>query len=270
MCRLLGVSTSAYYAWQGRAPSGRAESDRALLDRIRDIHRVSRGTYGAPRIHAELVDRGCAVGRKRIARLTRRAGLRGISRRKGTRTTVRERVPGRRRFWSSATSPPTHPIGSGSRTSPTHNVGLQGCTEGYVVQTEEAAPHDDVSRRPVLGAGEIDAERAILVRWSESVLAAGGSCAGSGTRQSRMFVSMSVSTRAGSRVGSMRLSVVSQNTRQPRIQRHPDQPDRPLGSSQARLLRPAARFPGLVEDLDLPAHGVPRRAGAAGGCRPGL
>ena len=90
MCRLLGVSASGYYAWQGRAPSARAESDGAMLDRIRDIHRTSRGTYGAPRIHAELVAQGHAVGRKRIARLMRRAGLRGISRRKGTRTTVRD------------------------------------------------------------------------------------------------------------------------------------------------------------------------------------
>ena len=85
-----GVSASGYYAWQGRAPSARAESDRALLDRIREIHRISRETYGALRIHAELVAQGCAVGRKRVARLMRRAGLRGISRRKGTRTTTRD------------------------------------------------------------------------------------------------------------------------------------------------------------------------------------
>ncbi len=90
MCRLLGVSASGYYAWQGRAPSTRAESDRALLDRIREIHRISQGTYGAPRIHAELVARGYAVGRKRVARLMRRAGLRGISRRKGAQTTTRD------------------------------------------------------------------------------------------------------------------------------------------------------------------------------------
>ena len=90
MCRLLGVSASGYYAWQGRAPSARAESDGAMLDRIRDIHRTSRGTYGAPRVHAELVAQGHAVGRKRIARLMRHAGLRGISRRKDTRTTVRD------------------------------------------------------------------------------------------------------------------------------------------------------------------------------------
>ena len=63
---------------------------KALLDRIREIHRISQGTYGAPRTHAELVAGGCAVGRKRVARLMRRAGLRGISRCRGTRTTTRD------------------------------------------------------------------------------------------------------------------------------------------------------------------------------------
>ena len=48
MCRLLGVSTSGYYAWHGRAPSAHADSDAALLERIREIHRISRETYGAP------------------------------------------------------------------------------------------------------------------------------------------------------------------------------------------------------------------------------
>ncbi len=90
MCRLLGVSTSGYYAWQGRAPSAHADSDTALLERIREIHRTSRETYGAPRIHAELIAEGRAVSRKRIARLMRGAGLAGISRRKGMRTTVRD------------------------------------------------------------------------------------------------------------------------------------------------------------------------------------
>ena len=90
MCRLLGVSTSGYYAWHGRAPSAHADSDAALLERIREIHRISRETYGAPRIHAELTAQGHAVSRKRIARLMRNAGLAGISRRKGTRTTVRD------------------------------------------------------------------------------------------------------------------------------------------------------------------------------------
>jgi hypothetical protein len=53
MCRLLGVSASGYHAWLRRAPSAREQSDAALLARIREIHRTSRSTYGAPRIHAE-------------------------------------------------------------------------------------------------------------------------------------------------------------------------------------------------------------------------
>jgi putative transposase len=91
MCRVLGVSASGYYAWRGRAPSARADCDARLLKRIREIHAASRGTYGAPRIHAELAACGHAVGRKRIARLMRAADLAGVSRRKGVRTTRRDR-----------------------------------------------------------------------------------------------------------------------------------------------------------------------------------
>ncbi len=95
MCRVLGVSTSGHYAWLSRGPSERARADEMLLRRIRLIHSHSRQTYGAPRIHAELADDGVRAGRKRVARLMRREGLRGISRRKGIRTTVpaRERRP---------------------------------------------------------------------------------------------------------------------------------------------------------------------------------
>ena len=89
MCRLLGVSASGYYAWQGRRPSARAAGDAALLEHIREAHEQSYGTYGAPRIHAELAAKGIHVGRKRIARLMRAAGLAGVSRRKGPRTTQR-------------------------------------------------------------------------------------------------------------------------------------------------------------------------------------
>ena len=89
MCRLLDVSTSGYYAWRRRQPSRRAASDAALEARIREIHAASYGTYGVPRVHAELRDDGMAVGRKRIARLMRRAGIAGVSRRKRIRTTIR-------------------------------------------------------------------------------------------------------------------------------------------------------------------------------------
>ena len=90
MCRLLGVSPSGYYAYWKREPSARSKRDAQLKARIQAIHSWSRGTYGAPRIHAELADEGTHVGRKRVARLLRELGLAGVSRRKRTRTTRRE------------------------------------------------------------------------------------------------------------------------------------------------------------------------------------
>jgi putative transposase len=90
MCRVLGVSPSGYSAWRHRAPSGRATIDSTLLTKIRTIHRESRETYGGPRVHAELAAQGVAVGQKRVARLMREAGLRGVSRRKPFSTTRRD------------------------------------------------------------------------------------------------------------------------------------------------------------------------------------
>ena len=90
MCRVLDVSPSGYYAWRYRAPSGRAETDASLIARIRAIHRQSRETYGAPRVHAELAAQGVAIGRKRVARLMRHAGVGGVSRRKSFCTTRRD------------------------------------------------------------------------------------------------------------------------------------------------------------------------------------
>lgn len=89
LCRGLGVSPSGYYAWRSRAVSARSISDAALTERIREVHKYSRGTYGAPRIHAELKKQGWWVGRKRVARLMRAAGLFGVSRRKWICTTQR-------------------------------------------------------------------------------------------------------------------------------------------------------------------------------------
>jgi putative transposase len=89
LARVLGVSASGYYAWVKRRPSHRAVQDADLLDQIRTFHRTSRGTYGTPRIHRDLRDAGIRVGRKRVARLLKQAGLQGVSRRKWVRTTVR-------------------------------------------------------------------------------------------------------------------------------------------------------------------------------------
>jgi putative transposase len=90
MCRVLAVSASGYYAWQSRPLSARAQADRALLEQIRAIHARSRGTYGAPRIQAELAAQGTPVGRKRVARLLQAAGLAGVSRRSFVTTTRRD------------------------------------------------------------------------------------------------------------------------------------------------------------------------------------
>ncbi len=82
MCRLLMVSRSGFYAWAARGPSVRALTDEVLTQMIREVHAASRATYGAPRVHAELADNGVHVGRKRVARLMRCAGLAGVSRRR--------------------------------------------------------------------------------------------------------------------------------------------------------------------------------------------
>ncbi len=83
MCRVLGVSASGYYDWRDRKPSRRAMENTALVEQIRQIHAESDGTYGMPRVRAELVDRGVCVARQRIARLMRCHGIRGVSRRRG-------------------------------------------------------------------------------------------------------------------------------------------------------------------------------------------
>ena len=90
MCRVLGVSPSGYYAWRGREPSARAKKDEELTAKIRHFHAESRGTYGRPRIHADLVEDGERVGLKRVARLMKAQGLQGVCRRRRLWTTVRD------------------------------------------------------------------------------------------------------------------------------------------------------------------------------------
>jgi putative transposase len=92
MCRVLDVSRSGFHAWQRRAPSDRARTDAWLVERIARVHRESRGTYGARRIHAALRQQGIYVGRKRVERLMRAQRLSGAVPRKRVRTTIR--VPG--------------------------------------------------------------------------------------------------------------------------------------------------------------------------------
>jgi transposase InsO family protein len=87
-CRLLEVSRSAYYAWAAHRPSPRMLTDADLTRRITRIHADSRGTYGAPRVHAELAGQGIACGRKRVARLMAAKGLVGVCPRRYKTTTI--------------------------------------------------------------------------------------------------------------------------------------------------------------------------------------
>ncbi len=93
MCRVLEVSRSGYHAWARRPPSPRAVTDARLTDRIRELFKLRRDVYGSPRIWADLViDDGERIGRKRVERLMRQAGLCALMQKKYKATTIR--VPG--------------------------------------------------------------------------------------------------------------------------------------------------------------------------------
>jgi len=91
LCRMLEVSRSGYYAWRGRPPSRRSRQDAILIEKISEIHRRSRETYGSPRVHAELKSLGRRCSRKRVARLMREAGLQGCMRGRQRGTTRRSK-----------------------------------------------------------------------------------------------------------------------------------------------------------------------------------
>lgn len=82
LCRVIDLPRSTYYAWLNHQPSQRAWDDNALLDEIKDIHALSRHTYGAPRILGQLRHRGHRVGRHRVARIMGEHGLVGVHGRK--------------------------------------------------------------------------------------------------------------------------------------------------------------------------------------------
>jgi hypothetical protein len=93
MCRVLEVSRSGFHAWAKRTPSARAVEDERLLERIREIYELNRRVYGSPRVHAErVIADGEKIGRKRVERLMRQAGISGLFARRRGKTTVR--VPG--------------------------------------------------------------------------------------------------------------------------------------------------------------------------------
>ena len=82
-CRVMKVSTSGFYAWRAQPCSDRDWDDAILTNTIVDIHRMSRRSYGSPRVHAELrLGLGTRCSRKRVERLMRQAGVAGIHRRR--------------------------------------------------------------------------------------------------------------------------------------------------------------------------------------------
>ena len=89
LCRRLDVSQSGYHEWRERVPSVRAQANAELLERIRAVHAESDATYGMPRVRADLAEQGISASAKRIARLMRGAGLRGVCRRRGFTVTTR-------------------------------------------------------------------------------------------------------------------------------------------------------------------------------------
>jgi putative transposase len=92
-CEVLGVSRSGYYDWLTRRPCERARRDGELTRLIRQIHADNRGVYGSPRIHAELrITHGILVGKKRVERLMRQAGISALVPKRRGKTTIR--VPG--------------------------------------------------------------------------------------------------------------------------------------------------------------------------------
>lgn len=82
LCTAFGVSRSGYYAWLCRRPSARAQADARLTGQLCAAHAASRGTYGSPRLVVVLRRQGQNVSRRRVQRLMRAAGRRGLQRRR--------------------------------------------------------------------------------------------------------------------------------------------------------------------------------------------
>jgi hypothetical protein len=90
LCRILGIARSSFYYWKATAPAraARDATDVALAGQITAVHAAFDGTYGAPRITAELQDSGLRVNHKRVARVMRRFGVQGLRLRRRVQTTI--------------------------------------------------------------------------------------------------------------------------------------------------------------------------------------
>jgi transposase InsO family protein len=87
MCEQLGVSRSGFYAWRERPESARQQQEQQLAEEVAQVYQESRGTYGSPRVHAEMRARGRKVSRKRVAKLMKKQKLAARKKRRSVRTT---------------------------------------------------------------------------------------------------------------------------------------------------------------------------------------
>ena len=87
-CVVLKVSRSGFYSWRQRPPSATSAKRAALMQEVREVHRLSRETYGAVRVHQALGQRGTMCNRKSVAKVMREAGIRSKTSRKFRVTTT--------------------------------------------------------------------------------------------------------------------------------------------------------------------------------------
>jgi putative transposase len=155
-CELLKVSRSACYAHRTGQSPRRAQADAALTEKIITVHAESSGTYGAPRIQAELADRGHHHSRKRIARLLRETGLAGQAPRRWRTTTVPD---------PAAVTPPD--LIARDFTCGTGNIDTRWCGDITYIHTWEGwlylATVIDLDSRRVVGWATADHLRTDLV-----------------------------------------------------------------------------------------------------------
>jgi len=155
LCAVLGVSESGYYAWLKHEPSLRERENASLRESICALWRQFRGIYGAPRIHAELRDQGVKVGRHRVARLMRQAGIRG-------------KTPCKRRPRTTQ-SDPTHPVAPNllDRQFTAHRPDTVWLTDITYIDTDEGylylAGVMDLYSRQIVGLAMADHLRTELV-----------------------------------------------------------------------------------------------------------
>ena len=92
MCRALGVTRQGYYQWLSRPESAHDRRDAELADAVAEEYEASRRIYGAPKLLARLRARGIATSRKRVARIMRERGMRGVTRSCARRSSGEKRV----------------------------------------------------------------------------------------------------------------------------------------------------------------------------------